>query len=261
MAGIPIMSTTIRRRPHELLVAGPSTMSTSAPAAGVWGLERGLLHDDRRPRSRGAAVSIPIFKTLAPRRRLNSHEPQGRTGRGDDGRARLSPLRAERGRAFRQDWFHNGNRVRPSWPPMRKGLDILRAANVGKKDATPSMPRTTPLRNPRTITNTTSTCPDRRLRSGGAASVIASWLLDPDSHGADRGFRGYRSSRDACPIPEKAAGRSKAAIDEGVPGAGLKVRPFTSGFFFFAWRSRLPEQVALRDALSSSGGHLEEAGR
>ena len=84
-----------------------------------------------------------------------------------------------------------------------EGLNILRHANVGKKDRTVDA-ETTPLRNPELYQYDFNLADVAEVWRRG--SVIASWLLDLT---ADRIIRARRISRSfpaACPIPGKAAG-------------------------------------------------------
>ena len=88
------------RRAHELMSKGVNYVDVGT-SGGVWGLERGYCMMIGGPEHEVKRLD-PIFKTLAPGAGSISRT-QGRKGEATTGRARLSPLRAERRRTFRQD--------------------------------------------------------------------------------------------------------------------------------------------------------------
>ena len=151
------------RRAHELMSKGVNYVDVGT-SGGVWGLERGYCMMIGGPDHEVQRLD-PIFKTLAPGAGSISRTP-GRKGEPDDGRARLSPLRAERGRTFRQDGpqrhrvRHHGRLCGRAGHPARRECRQEDARNRRRDDAAAAIP---------TITNTTSICPTSP-RSGGAAA-------------------------------------------------------------------------------------------
>jgi 6-phosphogluconate dehydrogenase len=174
-------------------------------SGGVWGLERGycmMIGGENEPRCSG---SIPFSPRWRPgigdiprtpgRESLGRHAEQG-----------LSALRPERRRPLRQDGPQR-HRVRHDGR-LRRGLEHLRAANIGKKQTGEIDAETTPLRDPEHYQY------DLNLRDIAEVwrrgSVIASWLLDLTAASAlvkDPATR--RNSPAESPIPAKAAGRSR----------------------------------------------------
>ena len=139
-----------------------------------------------------------------------------------------------------------------------EGLDILRAANVGKKTHAIDA-ETTPLRNPDHYKYDINLPDVAEVWRRG--SVIASWLLDLTATALTEDSALAKFSGR---VSDSGEGRwtIKAAIDEGVP-----VPVLTHGALravFFARRSGLSEQAALGDALPvrrSSGKAGRQIGR
>ena len=145
----------------------------------------------------------PIFATLAP-------------GRGDIPR---TPGREKAGGTAEQGYLHCGPNGAGHFVKMvhngieygvmaayAEGMAILKAANIGKQ-ASAVDAETTPLRDPEHYQYDLNLPDIAEVWRRG--SVIASWLLDLQRRGADRGSRALANSPVACPIPAKAAGRSR----------------------------------------------------
>ena len=189
------------RRAHELMSKGVNYVDVGT-SGGVWGLERGYCMMIGGPDHEVKRLD-PIFKTLAPGAGLHFANPRPQ-GRAHSGRARLSPLRAERRRTFRQDGSqrhrvrHHGRLCGRAGHPAGGECRQEDARNRRGDDAAP---QSRPLQ--------------IRHQSAGRRRGLAARQRDrllaarPDGHGAVRRFRRWRSSPDACPIPEKAGGRSR----------------------------------------------------
>ena len=142
-------------------------------SGGVWGLERGYCL------MIGGEPDVvrrldPIFATLAPGRRRRSPRTPGRERRAapaEHGYLHCGPS----GAGHFVKMVHNGIEY-GLMAAYAEGLNILKHANVGKRDArarrrddAAAPPRALPVRlRPRR----------RSPRCGGAAASIASWLLD-----------------------------------------------------------------------------------
>ena len=123
-----------------------------------------LLHDDRRRGRRGEASRSDLRHSRARPRRHPAH-PWTRKG-GRHVRARLSALRAERRRPFRQDGAQR-HRIR-RYGRLRRGTRSSQGRQYRQEARTRSMPKPRRCAIPSTI-NTTSTCPISP-RSGAAAA-------------------------------------------------------------------------------------------
>ena len=135
-----------------------------------------------------------------------------------------------------------------------EGLDILRAANIGKKTHAIDA-ETTPLSNPDHYKYDINLPDVAEVWRRG--SVIASWLLDLTATALteDSGlakFSGRVSELRRRPLDDQGGDRRRRA------GAGLEHRPLRA--VFFARRRGLPEQAALGDAFPVRGAP-GEAGR
>ena len=189
------------RRAHELTSKGVNYVDVGT-SGGVWGLERGYCMMIGGPDHEVQRLD-PIFKTLAPGAGSISRTP-GRKG---------APTTAElgylhcgpNGAGHFVKMVHNGIEY-GIMAAYAEGLDILRAANVGKKTHAIDA-ETTPLRNPGTL--------QVRHQSAGRRRGLAARQRDrllaarPDGHGADARIPRSPSFPGACPIPAKAVGRSR----------------------------------------------------
>jgi 6-phosphogluconate dehydrogenase len=178
-------------------------------SGGVWGLERGYCM------MIGGETDIvkrldPIFATLAP-------------GRGDIAR---TPGREKVNGSAEQGYLHCGPNGAGHFVKMvhngieygvmaayAEGLNVLNAANVGKKTAVIDA-ETTPLRDPEHYQYEFNLADVTEVWRRG--SVIASWLLDLTATSL---LQDPKLAKFAGRVSDSGEGRwtIKAAIDEGVP--------------------------------------------
>ena len=171
-------------------------------SGGVWGLERGYCM-----MVGGEADTVkrlePIFATLAP-------------GRGDIPR---TPGREKAGGTAEQGWLHCGPNGAGHFVKMvhngieygvmaayAEGMAVLKAANIGKSSGVVDA-ETTPLRDPEHYQYDLNLPDIAEVWRRG--SVIASWLLDLQAAALIEDPEPCRNSAAGCPIPAKAAGRSR----------------------------------------------------
>ncbi len=217
-------------------------------SGGVWGLERGYC---MMIGGRDAAVKRldPIFSTLAPGIGSIERTPgrAGAQGTAEQGYLHCGPS----GAGHFVKMVHNGIEY-GLMAAYAEGLDVLRAANVGKQkheiDA-----ETTPLRDPEHYQFDINLADVAEVWRRG--SVIASWLLDLTAN-----------SLAADPDLEKFAGRVsdsgegrwtiKAGIDEAVPIPVLTAALYSR----FSSRGNAEFQNKLLSAMRYQfGGHVEKA--
>jgi 6-phosphogluconate dehydrogenase len=217
-------------------------------SGGVWGLERGYC---MMIGGRDAAVKRldPIFSTLAPGIGSIERTPgrAGTQGTAEQGYLHCGPS----GAGHFVKMVHNGIEY-GLMAAYAEGLDVLRAANVGKQkheiDA-----ETTPLRDPEHYQFDINLADVAEVWRRG--SVIASWLLDLTAN-----------SLAADPDLEKFAGRVsdsgegrwtiKAGIDEAVPIPVLTAALYSR----FSSRGNAEFQNKLLSAMRYQfGGHVEKA--
>ena len=197
------------RRAEELQAKGIHYVDVGT-SGGVWGLERGycMMIGGEKPVVRGLD---PIFKTLAPGIGTIPRTP-GRdtasTSTAEDGYLHCGP----NGAGHFVKMVHNGIEY-GLMAAYAEGLDILRAANIGKQEGVVDA-ETTPLRDPEHY--------QYDLNLGDVAevwrrgSVISSWLLDLTAQAlAGDGQLKQFAGR----VSDSGEGRwtIKAAVDEGVP--------------------------------------------
>ena len=217
-------------------------------SGGVWGLERGycmMIGGD------GDTVRRldPIFKTLSP-------GPGGieRTPNFD----RLGDSTAEHGylhcgpsgAGHFVKMVHNGIEY-GIMAAYAEGLDVLRAANVGKQTLAVDA-ETTPLRDPEHYQYEIALPQVAEVWRRG--SVIASWLLDltATSLASDPELKGF-----AGRVSDSGEGRwtIKAAVDTGVPTPVLTASLYER----FSSRGNAEFQAKLLSALRLGfGGHVEK---
>ena len=161
-----------------------------------------LLHDDRRRDRHGEAPRPDLHHAGARPRRHRAHAGPREGGR--HGRAGLAALRAQRRRPFRQDGAqrhrvrrHGGLRRGHGGP---QGGQYRQAHRQGRRrnDAA-ARSRALPVRSQ----------PARHRRTVAARQRHRLVAARPAGRGADRGSEPGRSSPAGCPIPAKAAGRSR----------------------------------------------------
>ena len=216
-------------------------------SGGVWGLERGYCM------MIGGDADIvkhldPLFATLAPGRG-NIERTPGRekvNGTAEQGYLHCGP----NGAGHFVKMVHNGIEY-GVMAAYAEGLNVLNAANVGKKTATIDA-ETTPLRDPEHYQYDFNLADVTEVWRRG--SVIASWLLDLTAASL---LQDAKLEKFAGRVSDSGEGRwtIKAAIDEGVPA--------------FVLSSALYEQFSSRgdadfaDKVLSAmryqfGGHIEK---
>jgi 6-phosphogluconate dehydrogenase len=232
------------RRSKELAQNGINYLDVGT-SGGVWGLERGYCMMIGGPDEAVQRLD-PIFKTLAP-------------GLGDiprtPGRERASAGTSEHG------YLHCGQSGAGHFVKMvhngieyglmaayAEGLDILRAANIGKQ-AHAAEAETTPLRIPEHYQYDLELPDIAEVWRRG--SVIASWLLDLTATAL---LDDPALSKFAGRVSDSGEGRwtIAAAIDEAVPAPVLT----TALYERFSSRGEADFQNKL---LYEFGGHLEKA--
>ena len=178
-------------------------------SGGVWGLERGYCM------MIGGEIDIvkqldPLFATLAPgrgdiertpgREKVNGTAEQGYLHCGPNGAGHFVKM------------VHNGIEY-GVMAAYAEGLNVLNAANVGKKTAVIDA-ETTPLRDPEHYQYDFNLADVTEVWRRG--SVIASWLLDLTAASL---LQDPKLAKFAGRVSDSGEGRwtIKAAIDEGVP--------------------------------------------
>jgi 6-phosphogluconate dehydrogenase len=217
-------------------------------SGGVWGLERGYCM------MIGGETDIvkrldPIFATLAP-------------GRGDIAR---TPGREKVDGTAEQGYLHCGANGAGHFVKMvhngieyglmaayAEGLNVLNAANVGKKTAVIDA-ETTPLRDPEHYQYDFNLADITEVWRRG--SVIASWLLDLTAASL---VQDPKLAKFAGRVSDSGEGRwtIKAAIDEGVPAHVLSSALFER----FSSRGNADFADKVLSAMRYQfGGHIEKA--
>jgi 6-phosphogluconate dehydrogenase len=215
-------------------------------SGGVWGLERGYCM------MIGGETDVvrrldPIFKQLAPGAGDIPRTP-GRDGIG--GTAELGYLHCgPNGAGHFVKMVHNGIEY-GLMAAYAEGLEILRYANVGKKQAVVNA-ETTPLRDPEHYQYELNLRDVTEVWRRG--SVIASWLLDLTASALveDPDLAKFEGR-----VSDSGEGRwtIKAAIDEGVPAPVLSAALYAR----FSSRGEALYQDKLLSAMRYEfGGHLE----
>jgi len=234
------------RRAKELAPKGIHYVDVGT-SGGVWGLERGycMMIGGEPPVVRHLD---PIFATLAP----------------GVGTIERTPGRANAGGTSEQGYLHCGPNGAGHFVKMvhngieyglmaayAEGLNVLRAANVGKQQHAVDA-ETTPLRDPEHYQYDLNLPDIAEVWRRG--SVIASWLLDLTATAllADPALAKF-SGR----VSDSGEGRwtIKAGIDEGVPTPVLT----TALYERFSSRGEAEFQDKLLSAMRYQfGGHLEK---
>jgi 6-phosphogluconate dehydrogenase len=233
------------RRAEALVPKGVHYLDVGT-SGGIWGQERGycLMIGGPEPVVRHLD---PLFKTLAPGRGAVDRTP-GREqvgGTAEDGYLHCGPT----GAGHFVKMVHNGIEY-GIMAAYAEGLNILRHANVGKRDRTIDA-ETTPLRHPEHYQY------DFNLRDVAEVwrrgSVVASWLLDLTASALVKDpalakFSGH--------VSDSGEGRwtITAAIEEGAPA------PVLSAALYQRFTSR--DEAEFADKVLSAmrfefGGHVE----
>jgi 6-phosphogluconate dehydrogenase len=216
-------------------------------SGGVWGLERGYCM-----MIGGEAGTVqrldPIFSTLAPGIGTIERTPGREKDKGTAERGYLHC--GPNGAGHFVKMVHNGIEY-GIMAAYAEGLDVLRAANVGKQtheiDA-----ETTPLRDPENYQYDLNLTDVTEVWRRG--SVVASWLLDLTAAAL---LEDPALSKFAGSVSDSGEGRwtIKAGIDEGVPTPVLT----TALYERFSSRGNAVFQGKLLSAMRYEfGGHLEK---
>jgi 6-phosphogluconate dehydrogenase len=234
------------RRSQELAPKGIKYIDVGT-SGGVWGLERGYCLMIGGPT---AAVEYlePIFKTIAPGSgdipRTVGREKVG--GTAEQGYLHCGPS----GGGHFVKMVHNGIEY-GIMAAYAEGLNILNAANVGKKTGEIDA-ETTPLRDPEHYQYDFDLADVAEVWRRG--SVISSWLLDLTASAL---IKSPALSEFSGHVSDSGEGRwtIKAAIDEGVPV------PVLTSALYERFTSRGEAEFA--DKLLSAmrfefGGHVEK---
>jgi 6-phosphogluconate dehydrogenase len=234
------------RRAHELLSQGVNYVDVGT-SGGVWGLERGYCMMIGGPDHEVQRLD-PIFKTLAPG---EGSIPRTQGRKGEPTTAELGYLHCgPNGAGHFVKMVHNGIEY-GIMAAYAEGLDVLRAANVGKKTHAIDA-ETTPLRNPDHYKYDINLPDVAEVWRRG--SVIASWLLDLTATALTEDSALAKFSGR---VSDSGEGRwtIKAAIDEGVPVPVLS----TALYERFFSRGEADYQNKLLSAMRFQfGGHLEK---
>jgi 6-phosphogluconate dehydrogenase len=234
------------RRSKELAPRGIHYVDVGT-SGGVWGLERGYCM-----MIGGEAETVqrldPIFATLAPGIGTIERTPGREKITGTAERGYLHCGASGGGHFVKM--VHNGIEY-GLMAAYAEGLDVLRAANVGKHvheiDA-----ETTPLRDPESYQYDFNLPDVTEVWRRG--SVVASWLLDLTATAL---AQDPVLSKFAGQVSDSGEGRwtIKAAIDEGVPTPVLT----TALYERFSSRGNAVFQGRLLSAMRFEfGGHLEK---
>ena len=234
------------RRSKELAPRGIHYVDVGT-SGGVWGLERGYCM-----MIGGEAETVqrldPIFATLAPGIGTIERTPGREKIKGTAERGYLHCGASGGGHFVKM--VHNGIEY-GLMAAYAEGLDVLRAANVGKHvheiDA-----ETTPLRDPDSYQYDFNLPDVTEVWRRG--SVVASWLLDLTAAAL---AQDPVLSKFAGKVSDSGEGRwtIKAAIDEGVPTPVLT----TALYERFSSRGNAVFQGRLLSAMRYEfGGHLEK---
>jgi 6-phosphogluconate dehydrogenase len=234
------------RRSRDLAPKGINYVDVGT-SGGVWGLERGYCMMIGGP-DKAVQYLDPIFKTLAPGKGNIDRTP-GRDklgGTAEDGYLHCGPS----GGGHFVKMVHNGMEY-GIMAAYAEGLNILRAANVGKHmhdiDA-----ETTPLRDPEHYQYDFNLTDVAEVWRRG--SVIGSWLLDLIASALTGD---PQLSKFAGRVSDSGEGRwtIKAAIDEAVPAGVLT----TALYERFSSRGESDFADKLLSAMRYEfGGHLEK---
>jgi len=234
------------RRSQDLAKRGIGYVDVGT-SGGAWGLERGYCMMIGGPKDAVTHLD-PIFKSLAPGVGEIPRTP-GRDKLG--GTSELGYLHCgESGAGHFVKMVHNGIEY-GLMAAYAEGLNVLKHANVGKKQSEPDA-ETTPLRNPAHYQYDLSLPAIAEVWRRG--SVIASWLLDLTAAAL---AGDAQLAKFAGRVSDSGEGRwtIQAAVDEGAPA------PVLSTALYQRFTSRGSDEFA--DKLLSAmryqfGGHVEK---
>ncbi len=234
------------RRAEELGRKGIGYVDVGT-SGGVWGLDRGYCLMIGGPEQAVCHLE-PIFKTLAPGAGEIGRTP-GRSGApstAEQGYLHCGPS----GAGHFVKMVHNGIEY-GLMAAYAEGFNILRAANVGKREHTVDA-ETTPLRDPELYKYDFELADIAEVWRRG--SVIASWLLDLSGAALtqDPALSNFSGK-----VSDSGEGRwtIRAAIDEGVPTPVLS----TALYQRFSSRGEADFADKLLSALRFQfGGHVEK---
>jgi 6-phosphogluconate dehydrogenase len=234
------------RRSKELAPRGIHYVDVGT-SGGVWGLERGYCMMIGGPNQAVQRLD-PIFKTLAPGAGDIPRTPgrEKTAGSSELGYLHCGPS----GAGHFVKMVHNGIEY-GIMAAYAEGLDILRAANVGKTSHAIDA-ETTPLRTPEHYQYDLPLPDIAEVWRRG--SVIASWLLDLTATAL---LEDAALARFAGRVSDSGEGRwtITAAIDEAVPAPVLT----TALYERFSSRGNADFQNKLLSAMRYQfGGHLEK---
>jgi 6-phosphogluconate dehydrogenase len=234
------------RRARELSALGIRYLDVGT-SGGVFGLERGYCQMIGGPEEAVRHLD-PIFRTLATGQGTAPPTPGRSAGRGtaQEGYVYCGPS----GAGHFVKMVHNGIEY-GIMAAYAEGLNILRRANVGKKEHTVDA-ETTPLRSPDHYQYDFDLAEITEVWRRG--SVIASWLLDLTAAAlvSDPGLDQFSGH-----VSDSGEGRwtIQAAIEEGTPA------PVLSAALYERFSSRGDDEFACK-VLSAMrfafGGHLEK---
>ncbi|HQU31894.1 MAG: decarboxylating 6-phosphogluconate dehydrogenase [Planctomycetia bacterium] len=235
------------RRAKELAPQGIHYVDCGT-SGGIWGLDRGYCLMIGGPKD-AVLYLDPIFKSLAPGKGTALKTP-GREktgGTAEEGYLHCGPV----GGGHFVKMVHNGIEY-GLMAAYAEGLNILRHANVGKKEHAIDA-ETTPLRHPEHYQYNFDLADITELWRRG--SVIASWLLDlcATEFAGDPDLSKFAGS-----VADSGEGRwtITAAIEEGSPA------PVLSAALYQRFSSRGEDDFA-RKVLSAMrfgfGGHVEKS--
>jgi 6-phosphogluconate dehydrogenase len=217
-------------------------------SGGVWGLERGycMMIGGETPIVGGLD---PIFKTLAPGIGSIPRTPgrdSASKSTAEEGYLHCGP----NGAGHFVKMVHNGIEY-GLMAAYAEGLDVLRAANIGKNEGVVDA-ETTPLRDPEIYQYDIDLADVAEVWRRG--SVISSWLLDLTAQAlaGDAQLKQFSGH-----VADSGEGRwtIKAAIDEGIPVPVLT----TSLYARFASRGNAEFQDKILSAMRFGfGGHVEK---
>ena len=234
------------RRSKEMAAKGIDYVDVGT-SGGVWGLERGYCMMIGGPDKTVERLD-PIFKALAPGAGDIPRTPgrKGKTGTSELGYLHCGPS----GSGHFVKMVHNGIEY-GIMAAYAEGLDILRAANIGKK-AHAIDAETTPLREPERYQYDLDLPEVAEVWRRG--SVIASWLLDLTATALQQD---PKLAKYSGRVSDSGEGRwtIAAAIDEGTPAPVLT----TALYERFSSRGDAEFQNKVLSAMRYGfGGHLEK---
>ena len=159
------------RRARELASKGIPYVDAGT-SGGVWGLERGYCLMIGGPDAGSEASRSDLQDAGSGRGRDSAHAGPREISAAP--RSLAISIAGRAAPAISSRWFTTASNT-ASWPPMRKGLNILRHANAGKEEHAADA-ETTPLRDPELYRYGFNLRDIAEVWRRG--SVIASWLLD-----------------------------------------------------------------------------------